>query len=141
MEGEDIRRERVSEQHKIIWGREDTYYRPKCGDGKMKNIYREIREALIDGDTFALATVVGTEGSTPRSHGAKMIIREDGSAAGTIGGGCGEAEVWQEAKSAIRDGTAKLVTVDLTEDVEGGDKICGGKMLVLIEPFNRGEKS
>ena len=52
---------------------------------------------------------------------------------GTIGGGCGEAEVWQEAMETMADGQPRVVVVDLTEDVEGDDKICGGVMDVFVE--------
>lgn len=103
----------------------------------MKEVYQGMADALATSKSFALATVVRTRGSTPRKTGAKMIIREDGQAIGTIGGGCGEAEVWQEAFNAIKDGTPRLVKVDLTLDVEGEDKICGGIMEVFVEPFNR----
>ena len=57
----------------------------------------------------------------------------NGSFCGTIGGGCGEAEVWQAAMDTMRDGEPRLVTVDLTEDVDGPDKICGGIMNIFVE--------
>ena len=60
-------------------------------------IYTQITAAFEAGESVALATVAQTLGSTPRKAGAKMVIRADGSFAGTVGGGCGEAEVWQEA--------------------------------------------
>ena len=62
-----------------------------------------------------------------------MLLRPDGSFSGTIGGGCGEAEVWQEAMETMVDGQPRIVVVDLTEPVEGEDKICGGVMEVFIE--------
>ena len=80
-----------------------------------------------------LATVARTRGSTPRKTGAKMVVRSDGSFFGTIGGGCGEAEVWQEAMETMVDGQPRVVVVDLTEPVDGDDKICGGVMEVFIE--------
>ena len=85
------------------------------------------------GEAVVLATVARTRGSTPRKTGAKMVVRRDGSFFGTIGGGCGEAEVWQEAMSVLEDGRARIVTVDLTEPVDGDDKICGGVMDVFVE--------
>jgi xanthine dehydrogenase accessory factor len=48
-----------------------------------------------------------------------MVVRGDGSFFGTIGGGCGEAEVWQEAMGVLDDGKARIVTVDLTEPTDG----------------------
>lgn len=96
-------------------------------------IYREIASALETGRPLVLATVARTRGSTPRKTGAKMVVREDGSFFGTIGGGCGEAEVWQQAMEVLADGEAKIVTVDLTEPTDGEDKICGGLMDVFVE--------
>jgi xanthine dehydrogenase accessory factor len=99
----------------------------------MREVYNEIERALRENETLVVATVASSRGSTPRKPGAKMAIRPDGSIRGTIGGGCGEAEVWQAAMDTMRDGTPRLVTVDLTEDVEGPDKICGGVMDVFVE--------
>jgi len=61
-----------------------------------------------------------------------MLLRPDGTFTGTIGGGCGEAEVWQEAMETMADGEPRLMRVDLTELVDGDDKICGGVMDVFI---------
>jgi xanthine dehydrogenase accessory factor len=96
-------------------------------------IYREINRAIEAREPVALATVARTRGSTPRKTGAKMVIRKDGSFFGTIGGGCGEAEVWQEAMAVIEDGRPRIVTVDLTEPTDGEDKICGGLMDIFVE--------
>ena len=96
-------------------------------------IYREIAGALEKGTPIVLATVARTRGSTPRKTGAKMVVRPDGTFFGTIGGGCGEAEVWQEAMSVFEDGKPRIVTVDLTEPIDGDDKICGGVMDVFVE--------
>ena len=96
-------------------------------------IYREIAGALERQEPIVLATVARTRGSTPRKTGAKMVVRRDGSFFGTIGGGCGEAEVWQEAMDAFEDGKARIVTVDLTQPTDGDDKICGGTMDVFVE--------
>jgi xanthine dehydrogenase accessory factor len=102
----------------------------------VSDIYDEIEQALADGQPLVLATVAASRGSTPRRPGAKMAVRADGSLCGTIGGGCGEAEVWQAAMDTLRDGQPRLITVDLTEDVEGDDKICGGVMDVFVERFS-----
>ena len=93
----------------------------------------EIENALKTNAPLVVATVAASRGSTPRKPGAKMVVRADGSFCGTIGGGCGEAEVWQEAMNVIESGTPKLVLVDLTESPEGEDKICGGIMEVFVE--------
>ena len=96
-------------------------------------VYREIERSLTDGTPLVVATVATTRGSTPRKAGAKMAVRVDGSFCGTIGGGCGEAEVWQEAMETLDDGQPRIVTVDLTEPTDGEDKICGGVMDVFVE--------
>ncbi len=105
----------------------------------MKEVFDEIDRALGEERALVLATVAASRGSTPRKAGAKMAVRPDGSICGTIGGGCGEAEVWQAAMETMRDGRPRLVTVDLTEDVEGDDKICGGLMDVFVERVLSGD--
>ncbi len=96
-------------------------------------VLTEMETALKEGKPLVIATVAASRGSTPRKPGAKMAVREDGTFCGTIGGGCGEAEVWQEAMNVFETGKPKLMTVDLTENVEGDDKICGGIMEVFVE--------
>ncbi|HZP26153.1 MAG TPA: XdhC family protein [Dehalococcoidia bacterium] len=99
----------------------------------MNEVYERLQEALSEGKTTVLATVAATRGSTPRSPGANMLILPDGSFCGTIGGGCGEAEVWSEAMQTLEDGKPRVVRVDLTEPTDGEDKICGGVMDVFVE--------
>jgi xanthine dehydrogenase accessory factor len=77
---------------------------------------------------------VTARGSTPRKTSAKMLINPEGEIQGTIGGGCGEAEVWSAAMEAFEDGRPRMVTVDLTTPIDGPDKICGGLMDVFVEP-------
>ncbi len=104
----------------------------------MNEVYREIRKALEGGTPVVVATVAATRGSTPRRAGARMLVRPDGTFCGTIGGGCGEAEVWSEAMEALKDGRPRLVRVDLTNPTDGEDKICGGVMDVFVEPLLAG---
>ncbi len=101
----------------------------------MDELFTELRRALDEGQPVALATVAATRGSTPRRPGARMLVREDGTFCGTVGGGCGEAEVLYAAMEAIRDGRPRLVPVDLTNEIDGDDKICGGVMDVFVEPI------
>ena len=96
-------------------------------------VLKEMESALKENRPLVMATVAASRGSTPRKPGAKMVVREDGTFCGTIGGGCGEAEVWQTAMDVFQSGKPKLMTVDLTESVEGEDKICGGIMQVFVE--------
>jgi xanthine/CO dehydrogenase XdhC/CoxF family maturation factor len=104
-------------------------------------VYEEIAKSLRTGEPLVLATVASTRGSTPRKAGAKMIVRPDGSFFGTIGGGCGEAEVWQKAMEVIETGQPEIVRVDLTTPIDGEDKICGGIMDVFVERITRGQPS
>ncbi len=99
----------------------------------MNEVFQEVQKSLRDGQPVVLATVAATRGSTPRRAGARMIVRADGSFSGTIGGGCGEAEVLYEAMEAHKDGRPRLVRVDLTNPIDGDDKICGGVMDVFVE--------
>jgi xanthine/CO dehydrogenase XdhC/CoxF family maturation factor len=96
-------------------------------------IYSEIARSLESGTPLVLATVASARGSTPRKPGAKMVVRPDGSSFGTIGGGCGEAEVWQKAMEVLETGRPEVVHVDLTTPIDGEDKICGGIMDVFVE--------
>lgn len=99
----------------------------------MDEVFREMQKSLANGDPVVVATVAETRGSTPRRAGARMLVRADGSFCGTIGGGCGEAEVLEEALAAHKDGRPRLVHVDLTNPIDGDDKICGGVMEVFVE--------
>jgi xanthine dehydrogenase accessory factor len=95
-------------------------------------IYEELLRLKEEGRPSAIATIVQCVGSSPQKEGAKMLVRENGSIAGTLGGGCVEAEVIQAALMAMKDGTPRTIPFELTEK-EGG-LVCGGKVLVYIEP-------
>ena len=99
-------------------------------------MYREMRALLARDEQAAVATIVRTRGSTPREVGARMLIRRDGQTVGTVGGGCGEAEVWSEAMEVFETGEPKLIEVDLLHDHDDeGGRACGGLMYVFIEPL------
>jgi xanthine dehydrogenase accessory factor len=101
----------------------------------MSDFFDEIRKIKEEGKSAAVATIIGTKGSTPREVGAKMLIQEDGKIHGTIGGGCIEAEVWQEAMKIIKEATPRTVHFDLTgKKAEESGMICGGVMDIYIEP-------
>jgi xanthine dehydrogenase accessory factor len=100
----------------------------------MTDIYTELLNRLREGETLAVATIVRTRGSTPREVGAKMLIDGHGKAVGTIGGGCGEADVWVEAQEVLETGKPSLIQVDLLSDADAqGGRACGGIMYVHIE--------
>ena len=85
----------------------------------------------------ALVTIVETKGSTPRKAGANMIVYEDGTVFGTIGGGCAEAGLIQTARAVIRSGSYQFCKVDMTGEVaEEEGMVCGGWMMVVIEALS-----
>jgi xanthine dehydrogenase accessory factor len=102
----------------------------------MPDIYEEIMKVKAEGKRAALATIIATRGSTPREVGAKMLIHEDGKIFGTIGGGCLEAEVYQEARKVMAEEKPRTVHMDLTgRNAEESGMICGGIMDLYIEPL------
>lgn len=99
-------------------------------------IYIEMARRLKDGGRAAMATVVKTRGSTPQQEGAKLVVFDDGSFIGTVGGGCVEADIWAEAQGVMRSGKAAIFHFDLAGDLEDDEgMVCGGQMEVLIEPW------
>ncbi len=106
-----------------------------------ENIFQKINELMAKGETFAVATIVRTEGSTPRKPGAKMIILSDGSTFGTIGGDCVESGAVAEALEAIKEGRSQTVSMALEEEESGGVGMrCGGSVEVYIEIINPAPK-
>ena len=100
-----------------------------------REVYVATLKAAGSGRRAALATVVRVKGSTPPETGSKMLIGADGAQVGTIGGGCGEAEVLQAAAEVIETGIARLVTVELTDDyLSWSPAVCGGVMEIFLEP-------
>ena len=95
-------------------------------------VFEELVRSRSQGKKAALALIVQCVGSSPQKEGAKMLVHEDGAIVGTLGGGCLEEEVRQVCLAAIEEGTARTITVGLTEH-EGG-MVCGGRVLVYIEP-------
>ncbi|MBI2132932.1 MAG: XdhC family protein [Candidatus Tectomicrobia bacterium] len=102
----------------------------------QQDVYREMYHLKKGGQRGAVATVVARKGSAPMSGDAKMLVRQDGSTAGTVGGGCLEAEVWQAAMNVMESGQPEKLTFDLTAR-EAGDSghICGGVVDIMVEPF------
>jgi len=99
-------------------------------------MYRQIEKLLKEGETLALATIVSTSGSTPRGVGAKMVITTSGEILGTVGGGCGEAEVRRQAVEVIRLQKSAMVKVELLDDIESDSPaVCGGIMHVFVDPW------
>jgi xanthine dehydrogenase accessory factor len=97
-------------------------------------IYIEMKRRLEQGSHAAMATVIKTRGSTPQQVGAKMVIFDDGSFIGTVGGGCVEADIWAEAREVLRSGKTDVYHFNLNDEYEDAEgMVCGGQMDVLIE--------
>jgi xanthine dehydrogenase accessory factor len=100
-------------------------------------LYRLIRDAQARGERVVVATVAHTRGSTPQRRGAKMLFFENGETAGTVGGGCVEAEVWAEARDAMQTGRSALHHFALTaEEASEEGMVCGGTMDIFIDAWN-----
>ena len=100
----------------------------------QRELYRMINQAGDRGERVVVATVAHTRGSTPQQRGAKMLFFQNGEVAGTVGGGCIEAEVWAEAKAAMRSGESKLHHFSLTADEASEEgMVCGGTMDIFVE--------
>ena len=100
-------------------------------------IFEQLADLQKNGVPSCLATIVHAAGSTPREVGAKMIVCVDKTSYGSIGGGCGERQVLSSAiRCLLKSKKPETLEVDLTDDLgtKGGD-VCGGKMLVFIEPL------
>lgn len=103
----------------------------------QRDVYRLINEAGDRGERVVVATVAHTRGSTPQERGAKMLFFQNGETAGTVGGGCIEAEVWAEAKAAMRSGKSQLHHFSLTADEASEEgMVCGGTMDIFIEAIS-----
>jgi len=98
----------------------------------MIKIYEEAARLGREGVPCAVLTIIESKGSSPQKEGAKMLVREDGTTLGTIGGGCMEAEAVQAAVMAIRDARPTTLPFELKE--EHGGLVCGGSLKVYIEP-------
>jgi xanthine dehydrogenase accessory factor len=99
------------------------------------DIYEEVVRLRRAGRRGAVATIVNVRGSIPSFKTAKMLVRDDGSIAGTIGGGCVEAEVWQAAREVMESEKPRTLTFDLNQDPKyDTGLVCGGTLEIFIEP-------
>jgi xanthine dehydrogenase accessory factor len=100
------------------------------------DIFEEIVRMRKAGERGALATIVHTNGSIPSYESSRMLVRENGSIAGTIGGGCVEAEVWAAAKDVMRAEQPRKMTFNLNHEAAfDAGLICGGTLEIFVEPI------
>src|SRR6201993_253082 len=99
------------------------------------DVYEEIVKLRREGRKGAVATIVNVRGSIPSFKTAKMLVRDDGSMIGTIGGGCVEAEVWTAAREVIETEKPKHLNFSLGQDAAyDNGLICGGQLNIFVEP-------
>jgi xanthine dehydrogenase accessory factor len=99
------------------------------------DLYEEIVRLRKAGRRGAVATIVNVRGSIPSFKTAKMLVRDDGSIVGTIGGGCVEAEVWQVAREVMESEKPRSLTFDLNQDPKyDTGLVCGGTLEIFVEP-------
>src|SRR5713101_8001389 len=99
------------------------------------DIYEQIVKLRQQGRRGAVATIVNVRGSVPSFETAKMLIRDDGSIVGTVGGGCVEAEVWQAAREVMESEKPRSLTFNLNQNPKyDTGLVCGGTLDIFIEP-------
>jgi xanthine dehydrogenase accessory factor len=99
------------------------------------DIYDEVVRLRQQGRRGALATIVNVRGSVPSFETAKMLVRDDGSIVGTVGGGCVEAEVWQAAREVMESEKPRTLTFNLNQNPKyDTGLVCGGTLDIFIEP-------
>lgn len=100
------------------------------------DIFDLIARLRAQGERAALATVIGTRGSTPGKETMRLVVEENGTVSGTVGGGCVEADVIEAARLVIETEIPERMTLRLTESATGATGLmCGGELEVFIEPI------
>jgi xanthine dehydrogenase accessory factor len=100
------------------------------------DIFEDIVQMRRAGRRGALATIVHTNGSIPSYESSRMLVRDDGTIAGTVGGGCVEAEVWAAAKDVIQNEQPRKMTFNLNHEAAyDAGLICGGTLEIFVEPI------
>ena len=107
----------------------------------MKEVIKEAVDLLREDQPCVLATVVRTKGSTPQKSGAMLLVKEDGSGVGTLGGGCVEGDIWFAAREMLRSNSGpEFKEYFLNEDIAARDGlVCGGTMYFYLEPMTDGK--
>src|ERR1700691_4103485 len=114
----------------------DMPHSSKYARRKAMDLFEEIVRMRKAGQRCALATIVHTNGSIPSYESSRMLVREDGSISGTVGGGCVEAEVWAAAKEVIQNEQPRKMLFNLNHDAAyDAGLICGGTLEIFVEPL------
>ncbi len=101
------------------------------------DIFEEIVRLRREGIPAALATIVGTRGSTPGRTSMRLLVLGDGTFLGTVGGGCLEAEVYDAALEVLATEQPRSLTFRLTEqDSPDSGLMCGGEVTIFVEPIS-----
>jgi xanthine dehydrogenase accessory factor len=100
------------------------------------DLFEEIVRMRRAGQRGALATIVHTNGSIPSYESSRMLVRDDGTIAGTVGGGCVEADVWAAAKDVIQKEQPRKMTFNLNHEAAyDAGLICGGTLGDFCRPI------
>jgi xanthine dehydrogenase accessory factor len=100
------------------------------------DVLEELVRLRRSGERCALATIVEVDGSVPSFESAKMLVRQDGSIVGTVGGGCVEGEVRTVARAVMETGKPRLLSFNLSHDAAYQEGlICGGQLEIFVEPI------
>jgi xanthine dehydrogenase accessory factor len=100
------------------------------------DLFEEIVRMRRAGQRGALATIVHTNGSIPSFESSRMLVREDGSTVGTVGGGCVEADVWAAAKEVMQNESPRKMIFQLNNEARyDNGLICGGTVELFVEPI------
>jgi xanthine dehydrogenase accessory factor len=106
----------------------------------MVDIYTELVHALAVGEKCVLARIIRQVESAPRTVGAKLLVKMDGTLVGTIGGGLLEHGVLRKAREVMASGRSAVLHIRLTgQDVAASEMLCGGNVDVLVEPVFGGD--
>ena len=99
-------------------------------EARPNEVWDTLARWRAEGRRFVLASVIESRGFTPRKPGVHMLVAEDGTTSGTIGGGAIEQQVLGEARALLAGGGASLVRKHLTQEL---GMCCGGEMAVFLE--------
>ncbi len=103
----------------------------------MRSFYQKLIDIENSSQKAALCTIISTQGSAPRKTGAKMLVYQNGTIDGTIGGGSLEKKVIEDALEVLKVNTAKVITYNLVSELA---MCCGGTVEIFIEPIMNRKK-